>query len=277
MLKNNIAKIGYARISTNNTAQLSSLGNQYKRLEKHGKVITHIGTGGNEFPDEFKNEVMKLCDQNKDVQINIVSFDRLTRNFRDLDFIKKNIRYINVLDENQIYDTKIHMNQIVINVLEAVQELDRIQKRCGRRRGGSVSSNLSSNPRKLKTRKELSENTEKRCRSVSSNLEICGIHGSKLNNLEKLVIISQNLSSLDKWTEMFSLMKKLGLKDNEAKQDYKNITDKYNNSKYKEIYRIPKSDLYQYVRQIMRINKFKNDENFINNFINAYMRKNTSS
>ena len=131
MLKPQIVDISYARISTGNTSQLSSLGNQVKKLKelKRCEIITHVGSGDDEFSDELKNKILSVYNNKNDVRINIIAFDRLTRNFKDLDFLKRYVRYVYVSDDNRTYDLKIEIDQVALRVAKCVQELDIIRGR----------------------------------------------------------------------------------------------------------------------------------------------------
>jgi hypothetical protein len=272
MLKPKIVDISYARISTSHTAQLSSLGNQVKKLSDltNGNVIKYIGSGGEEFPDELKNQILEERKKNNDVRINIMAFDRLTRNFKDMDFLVKNVRYINVLDENKTYDVKNEMEQIVLKITKCVQELELIKIRCSR---------YNINRKREREEDSTTENTDsqifalrKRCLAVFNNLSTNGVTDNILLNLEKLVRISQNLDSLKKWDEMFSLIKSLGINTNNIKKQYENCLNEYKNKKENPIYKIDKKDITELVFNILEKQNCKDNDIFVNQFINSNIR-----
>jgi hypothetical protein len=270
MIKPQIVDISYARISTGNTSQLSSLGNQFKKLKdlERGEIITHVGSGDDEFSDDLKNKILSAYNNKNDVRINIIAFDRLTRNFKDLDFLKRHVRYIYVLDDDRTFDLKIEIDQVAFRVAKCVQELDIIRNRFRR--------NRNSESRK-RSRDEIEDDdeskviaTKRRCLSVSSNMKISGLSDEKLKDLEIFVRLSQKLDNPKKWKEMFSLMKNLGLNADEVKEE------KYKYAKYikndNTIYEIQKKDLIILVTNIVQKNSSDSNQIFINQFINSNMR-----
>jgi hypothetical protein len=269
MLKPQIIDISYARISTANTSQLSSLGNQFKKLKNinRGEIITHVGSGDDEFCDELKNKILAIHNNKNDVRINIIAFDRLTRNFRDLDFLKRYVRYIYVLDEDITFDLKLEIEQVALRVSKCVQELDIIRNRFNR--------NRESRKRKREEDEENKElkivSTRKRCLSVSNNMALIGISDAKIKDLEKFIRISQNLTNSKEWNNMFSLMKNLGFSKEEIKKT-KEYYDEYihDNSSYY----ILKKDLIEFVTKIINNDSTNNPNNhiFINHFINSNIK-----
>lgn len=290
MLKNNVVDISYVRTSTGGTSQLSSLGNQTIQLREnpsHGDIVTHTGSGGCSFPPDLKSKVLELYDGKIDIRINVVSFDRLTRNFTDLDFINKYIRYINVLDEEKIYDVKTDMEIITSRVNQCVQELGMIKNRCARNNGNKKSPRNNNGESKI-------INLRKRCRCTTSNLSAYGITDQLLEQLEKFICVTQNLDNLDKWEEMYSLMDDLGLDSDEAREDYSRYTNRYSSvsttntnkqknpkkrfkSEVSEIDHIPISQIRQkevmdFVVTVIDQNEIEKNELFIKQFVNSHVR-----
>jgi hypothetical protein len=266
MLKPQIVDISYARISSGNTSQLSSLGNQFKKLKdlERGEITTHVGSGDDEFSDSLKNKILGAYNNKNDVRINIIAFDRLTRNFKDLDFLKRYVRYIYVLDDDRTFDLKIEIDQVAFRVAKCVQELDTIRNRFCRNRES-----------RKRSRDESENNeshviaTKKRCLSVSNNMKISGLSDIKLKELENFVRLSQKLNSLKKWKEMFALMKNLGFDAKEIKE----IKEKYEKYINKNTdYNIQKKDLIELVSNIVQKNNSDSNEIFINQFVNSNMK-----
>jgi hypothetical protein len=279
MLRSNIIDISYARISTGATAQLSSLGNQFRKLQELNakEIVTHVGSGGSTMPPSLKSKILEHYDKNVDIKLNVIAFDRLTRNFSDLDFLTKYVKYIHVLEENKTYDMVNDIEYIVSRITKGIQELNIIKNRNLRMRASQPLQKLSG---QIRSREE-SESTDiinekkivaikNRCRSVSNNIETCGIRGTKLQKLEKFIRISQKLNTKEKWNEMFSLMKQLGLCITKIKKNYvKYIKDcKDNNT----IYKITKKEVVDFVTEILKVNKAHNNEIFVNQFINSNIK-----
>jgi hypothetical protein len=224
MLKNNISDISYVRTSTSGTSQLSSLGNQTIELNKnpnHGVFITYTGSAGSPFPTEFKNKIFEFYEKNNNIRINIISFDRLTRNFSDLDFINKYITYIYVVDEKKMYDVKNDMEIIIKKVNQAVQELNTMRNRCNRyNKNKKIIYN--------KNTENAKNNLNKRCKYTTSNLSTRGITDILVEKLKRFIWISQNLNNLEDWKELFNLMDEFGLESDDEKEKYAKYTDKYN-------------------------------------------------
>lgn len=257
MLRNQIIDINYARISTNSTNQLSSLTNQYKQFDKKNSVIFHIGSGRDTFPDNLKNTIIEHRKNNKDVRINVISFDRLTRNFIDVQFLYDNVRYINILSENQIYDMKIDMLIIVNKIVKSVEELEIIRNRCFRKK------NMVKNIKQIKNNKI---DNIKRQNLVFNNMLCLNVPKEKLEILKQIIQISQNLKNYNDWNKMYKLMAKLNFNVSKIKENYA----KYN--KTIQIYRLLKKDLMEYILEYFLNNNYVSNNKFILNFVNAYIK-----
>ena len=246
MLRNKIENINYVRISTGNTNQLSSLGNQIQQLKKYCNTytVTNICSGEKDFPDDLKNKVMDAKKKDKDVKINVTSFNRLTRCFSNLDFLIKNIRYIYVLDENKQYDVKNERLQILEQINISYNEVETL------RNNGLRQSRLKKLSGARRTRSESQDkehskifNSLKRCSIVADNMNSYGIPEDLIKNLEKFIEITQNLNSSQKWNDMFNILKNMGLNVNQLKKDYEIHLNKYKNKKHNEVYKLQKSDI----------------------------------
>ena len=257
MLRNQIVDISYARISTNSTNQLSSLTNQYEKLNKKSNVILHIGSGRETFSDEFKNKIIDLRKENKDVRINVISFDRLTRNFIDMQFLYDNIRYIHILDEKQIYDMKIDTPIIASKIAKSIEELEIIKNRCGRKKEKCI--NIKNNKKKI-------IDNSKRKLLVFNNMLCLGPSEKELKILEKIIYTSQNLNFNKDWQQLYKYMDDLNLNVKEIKTYYSDYSK--NNISYKLI----KKDIIEYIINYFDNNKYEKNIKIINNFINSNMK-----
>lgn len=277
MLKSKIFDIGYARISTSCTKQISSLGNQVQRLKDLHKcdVVTNVNSGEEEFPEELKNKIIDAKNKNYEVRINVTSFNRLTRNFTNMDFLVKNVRYIYVLDEKKQYDVKNERLEILSQINTSYSEIEMIRNNAIRH------SNLNKlagtkHPRSATTEKKHDQifNSRKRCTLVADNLIANGISEKLVNELEKFIDFSQNLNNLKKWNGMFDMLKTMGLDIRKIKKEYQDYIDKCENKKYNTTVRLQKSDVLNIVSDILKKNKYECDTIFLNHFVNTNIRQN---
>ena len=275
MLRNQIQNINYARISTGNTKQLSSLGTQIQQLKKYCDTytITTISSGEDEFPDDLKNKISDAKNQNKDVKINVTSFNRLTRCFSNMDFLVKNVRYIFVLDENKQYDVKNERLTILEQINTSYSEVETLRNNALRQ------SRLQKLSGVRRTRSESQDdehaklfNSQKRKSVVSDNIKSDGVPEDFVKNLENFVELTQNLNSLQKWNKMFETAKNMGLNINKIKKNYEDYFNKYKNKNYKEVHKLEKSDVLDMIFNILKKNKYSCDNNFVNHFVNTNIR-----
>jgi hypothetical protein len=278
MIKSKIFDIYYARISTNSTSQLSSLGNQYQillNLKKNNKdinvdnIVTHIGSGSVEFPPSLKRIILEHYDKNTNtnIRLNVITFDRMTRNFKDIDFLVKYVKYIHVINDNKTYDIDIDLKYIVGEITKCIQELSLIKNRCMREKTERQRQREDDD---TDYDYEKFINLTKRCESVSNNIKVCGLTNNNLKHLENLIRISQNLDSSEKWNEMFNLMKLLGLNSDNYKSNYEKYINNY--KKKNTIYNIQKKDVLEWIQEILKKHKLTNNSIFINQFINSNMK-----
>jgi hypothetical protein len=277
MLRSKIINIPYARISTGNTDQLSSLGNQCKLLKDYCKLnaIVNCNSGKDEFPDELKNAILNETAKNNDVRIIVTSFDRLTRNFRDLHFIQYNVKYIHVLDENKEYNVKnqlYELSQKVAGCALIIQEksdkgikVARLKKLSGVKRERD-----DENEKEI----DIEFNLRRRCKLVANNLCEDGIPRNIVDDLVKLIDISQNLDSLEKWNSMFNLLKKLDFNPTTTKKNYEKYLNEYKNKNKdnNQIYRLEKSEINNIIHSILKKKNLIHNNVFVKQFIDSNIR-----
>jgi hypothetical protein len=268
MSNSKIINISYVRTSTNSNEQLTSLGNQYNILKDHSNIlVTHIGSGGKGIPEKLKNTIIEN-NKNGDIQLNIMSIDRLSRNFMDVNFLKKYVKYINVLDENKIYNVKIEWDILLHKIVTANKELEAIIERCKRKRSVDNDVMTDNNDNEIKIQNRII-NLKKRCNIISENLIKFGFFNkSNINTLKDFIIISQKLNSMQDWNNFFRYGGKLGLNQNNLKKNYANCLEKQKNNNF--TFRIMRNDLLEFIKNILEKNKVKYDDNiFIKNFVNS--------
>jgi hypothetical protein len=282
-ISNQITDISYARISTGNTDQLSSLGNQFKALKNlnRGEVIIHIGSGGNELPEKLKKRILDETQNKRSIRLNIIAFDRLTRNFGDLDFILKYVQYIYVLDEDKTFDTQFEVDSIVDRVKRSFQELDAIKSRFlrGRQRGTGFSAQKRCRSESHNNLHDKMFSARKRCMSVAHNLENCGMNSNTATKFKDVVQKSQNLDSLKAWNSLFAILKSLGFSILHLKDEYSEYLDTYKKNKKcakdgdnNKIYKWSKKFLVELMQKYCNDYDLDTPYEFINQFVNANVR-----
>lgn len=275
MERSNLKDICYARISTNNKHQRSSLDNQciaLKKLRGNKVILFHkVHSGENDFPEELKNKILELKKKNNEIRLNVFAFDRLTRNLRDLDFVYQNVKYLYVIGNNREYDVTNELKEITINVLNAIQEVAANRNR----------ANTHANYNRLSGHKRFRDNeTEKehekifdnngQCLSISNNLKNNGIPNGIIKTMEEFIRSSQNLDSLSKWNKIFIYAKNLGLDVQKMKKDYEKCLKEYTKNN-KPVYKMDKNDIVKLIVVILK--KYNMDNNiFTNKFVSCNIK-----
>jgi hypothetical protein len=281
MQNKSLVDISYARISTGNISQLSSLQNQIKILSKlkRGEIMTHIGSGGLEIPESLKNKILDEYNKKNEIRINVVGIDRLTRNFKDIDFLMKYVRYLYIVEEDKTYDMKHELKSIVSKIVLGVEELNTIKNRY----------NINNRKKRIRELDELNDNynnnynnynnnerkisIQTRCSSFSNIILELGCSKIILENVEKVIRISQNLNCLGRWYEYFSLIEWFGLKDRKLEKCYKIYINQFSNNLVQKLennmsFEIEKKDIVEIVNIIFEKNNISNKQ-IINKFINS--------
>jgi hypothetical protein len=232
--------ICYARISTNDKKQRSSLINQCDALRKlrgdNTVLIQKVHCGENDFPEELTNKILEEKQKGNEVRLNVFAFDRLTRNLRDVDFVYKNVKCLYVIGKNteccREYDVKNELKEITINILGAI-EWSLENKKRGITHANYRKITDQKRPRSEETEREHEQilDMRKQCLLISNNLKNNGVPDKVITTMEEFIRLSQNLDSIAKWNKMFSLAKNLGLDINEMKRNYNECLKEYKNKK----------------------------------------------
>ena len=266
-------EISYVRVSTDSTNQLTSIGNQINTLKKYNnkcKIIVHKGSGSTELNSDLKDTIINLSNKKKTIKLNIVAFDRLTRNYKDLDFIKQYIKYIHIVPEDKTYDLELDLPYIVEKVTESIQELKNIQQRCIRE------SNKRDSTKRLKSRYEKQLNTDKRCRETENNIIIFGIEDDIVTPLKKFIHLSQNLCSKNDWLELFGLISEFGLDAMQLRREYLHDINRYGKKKSNDempIFKLEKKIVIRIVNDVLSKNKLTCDKVVLNGFLNSHYNR----
>jgi Resolvase, N terminal domain len=296
MLRPNIIDISYARVSTKKQEDSGSLEKQCQKLKEYKdiEIIRNVSSGGNEFPEELKNRILGEKQKNNDVRLNVISFDRVTRNFIDLQFLYNNVKYIHVLEESRTYDVLNELSIIASKAADSVKFLENTRNNATRsneyKRSDSPKDTNNNSPRNNTTklsgrRRERDEETEekhgekndlkKKCIYISENLCKSGVPKKTVTNLEKLIYTSQNLTDLKTWDEMFSLLRGTGVSLNDIngiKKNYEGYLKQYKNKKVDDIYRVKKGDVVGLVTPILNKRNYMLNDKCIGQFIDCNIK-----
>ena len=263
MTKDSIIKIPYARISTNNPSQLTSLGNQYDDLQEHGTVITDINSVGDGMTQNLKNNILKYKDK-KQIELIVLSIDRISRDISDIKFIRDNISFITETREKRRYNVKDEWKIILQSLVTANDELDQIKKRAVKdniKRKRAIENN--EDEEFMDNNEFLKEKARNRCKISLKNLSKIGIEKKIAKNLEDIIRRSQFINSKKEWDEISQLSISIGGPD--LRKNYYNIYKSYSRS-INTIYRLTKPDVIDLMKNIIGTNF---NTTFVNEFINA--------
>ena len=263
MTDDSIIKIPYARISTNNPSQLTSLGNQYDDLQAHGTVITDINSVGDGMTQNLKNNILKYKNKKK-IELIVLSIDRISRDISDIKFIRDNISFITETREKRRYNVKDEWKIILQSLVTANDELDQIKKRAVKeniKRKREIENN--EDEEFMDNNEFLKEKARNRCKISLKNLSKIGIDKKISKVLEDIIRRSQYINSRKDWDEISKLS--LSINGPDLRKNYYNIYKSYSKS-VNTIYRLTKPDVIDLINNIIGP---KYNSTFTNEFINA--------
>ena len=270
-IKNKIDNvIHYARISTNNVDQISSLQNQMDILRESkdfdDKTLTADIVGvSNGMSNKLKTQILKL---NKPT-IYVTAIDRLTRDIGDVRFIRQHVGKIVTLRDNKTYDANKDWHQILDMLVPAVDEIDKIKERF------QSTKNLK---RKQSTPNELVLAAKQRV--IAVNKLVCSViektkapkknkqfdNTKFVNDIGTMIQLMQCIASYSDWNKLSAITDKYG--------GFR-IGSHYGISKYATDFsgrmHIMKSDLIGYVIRIFDKNDFELDSYLFREFINSHI------
>jgi len=267
-MTNNIIDICYARVSTQNVSQMPSLNMQDKLLRalNRGDVMVEIHSSGkNGLSSKFKTKILELHNgiggkKQQCIRLNVTSMDRLTRNFDDINFLKRYIKYIYVLDQNKTYDFRTDIKLIVEQITENSIDYDNIcirnQQSVGRKR-----------PRNTNEDNILNTIVE-RCNNVDEMMKNAGITIMMLNNLHHIIHISQNLTSQFAWQKMFKLINNMHMPTAFIETQYATAINKRKGYPYE----LRRREIFDIIQCLIKTKKYKVDDSVIKIFVNANIR-----
>lgn len=255
--------ICYARISTNNPDQYVSLNNQINSIAKFIKTNKIKNTinivESKSISNEMSKKVRELCVKHEKVNIIVTSLDRLSRNVSDLNFIKKHVDKIYVINDKKVYNPRTDWKELINSNISSMEEIEKIKFR------------IKQNPLKRKrTDEEIILHTKMRCANIYSILKE-KYDEAFLEDLCDFIRKSQNFNSLEELEELDTLY--YGYSHKELESLYKNCNFDLNS------YHITRNDLCGFIKNIFQYQKlnFSEDDPILKEFINAninYARKN---
>jgi DNA invertase Pin-like site-specific DNA recombinase len=255
--------ICYARISTNNPEQYVSLNNQIKSIAKFVKTNKIKNTIGiNEIKsisNEMSKKVRELCIEHGKVNIIIMALDRLSRNVTDLNFIKKYVDKIYVINDKRVYNPKTDWKELIMSNLSSMEEIEKIKFR------------IKQNPNKRKrTDEDIQLDAKRRCKNIYSILSE-KYDEEFLDDLSTFIRRSQHLISENDLEYINTLY---------SSYSYEELTTVYRNLQFGDnSYHITRPDLIEFIKNIFQCQKlkFSIDDPILKEFINSninYAKKN---
>jgi hypothetical protein len=254
--------ICYSRISTNNPEQYVSLNNQINLISqfvKSNKIKNVVNISERKsISNNISEKLRKICIKYLKVNIIVTTLDRLSRNVSDLDFIKKYINKIYVINEKKIYNPIINWKELVMSNISSMEEIEKIRFRIKQ----------NTNKRK-KTENDNILDIKRRCNNIY-NILLEKYDEIFLDDLSNFIKKSQNIKSTYELNELDTIYYQYS-KNNLAKY--------YNNCNFDlQSYHFTRIDLNEYINNILKHKNINLKENplfkeFVNSHIN-YSRKN---
>lgn len=255
--------ICYARISTNNPDQYVSLNNQINsiaRFVKTNKIKNTINIcESRSISNEMSKKIRELCVKHEKVNIIITSFDRLSRNVSDLNFIKKHVDKIYVINDKKVYNPRTDWKELIMSNVSSMEEIEKIKFR--------IKQNLN---KRKRTDDDIQLDAKRRCKNIYSILSE-KYDEAFLEDLSDFIRKSQCITSEDELDELDSTY---------YAYSNKQLNSLYKNCKFDlNSYHITKPDLIAFIKEIFKFQKlnFSEDDPILKEFINAninYAKKN---
>lgn len=253
--------IFYARVSTESVEQLESLKHQTEVLTNFMKkknynnsiLIKEIKSISNGMSSNLKTEIKK--NYNK-VNIVVTSFDRLIRDFTDLNFLKTHVKNIIAINEQKNINVSTNWKDLIPYIASSVEEIDKLKMRI-------------SQYNKLKKRERTPEEhvyVSKKRSSTLAGLIAENKYDDIVQDISKMIQKSQDLTSDKDWKYVANIAQEYGEKF--ILKDYKNTIERQ--KKGEEIrYAITRNDVYGYVKKIFDYLHIKVEDYLLKNFVNA--------
>lgn len=253
--------IFYARVSTNSVEQLESLKNQISALTDFMKkknypnslLIKEICSISGGMSESLKATIEKEPER---VNIIVMNFDRLIRDFTDFKFLKNNVKTIIAINEKKNIDIVTNWKDLIPYISSSVEEIDKLKLRLGQ---------YNNAKKRERTPEEHVFNSKKRSCTLGNI-----IAGNKYNDIvddvSRMIQKSQDLTCKEDWKYVANIAGEYG--ESSILKDYKNAIAKQNGGE--EIrYTITRNDVYGYVKRIFNYLHIKVDDFILKNYVNA--------
>jgi hypothetical protein len=258
----------YARVSSNNYEQITSLQNQMDLLSNFSKgkrynpqsfvAISDVISASNGMSSKLRDHITNNPEKSTVV---VTAMDRLTRDVTDIKFIRSHIGTIITVNDNTQYDGYKDWKDILKLIVAATDEIDKLRDRV------RATKHMK---RKRCSDEELALNAERRSRAVnrliSSRISIKHKNNKLIDDVAEMIQLSQKLTSLADWNKVSKISKKYG--GFYIRSDFPKIIDEKPDEN--EIsHHLTKSVITEYVQRIFCKSDVTLDENMTKEFINA--------
>lgn len=253
--------IFYARVSTHSVDQLESLKHQIDALNEFMKkknypnstLIKEIQSISGGMSDTLKTAIEK--ETNK-VNIVVMNFDRLIRDFTDVKFLKNNVKNIIAVNEKKNINMETEWKELLPYITSSVEEIDKLKLRLNQYNGAK---------KRERTPEEHVYNSKKRSCTLAGI-----IAGNKYNDIvedvSRMIQKSQDLTCKDDWKYVANIAGEYG--ESSILKDYRNAIARQHSGE--EIrYTITRTDVFGYVKRIFEYLHIKIDDFMLKNFVNA--------
>jgi len=253
--------IFYARVSTNSAEQLESLIHQGQTLTDFMKkknysnsvLIKEIKSISNGMSQTLKNT---LEQEPHKVNIVVMNFDRLIRDFADIKFLRFSVKNIISINEKKNINMESQWKELVPYIINSVEEIDKLKLRLKQYAG-------------VNKRKRTPE--EQVFTSKKRSLVLAGIiskdkYNDIIDDISKMIQKSQDLKCKNDWKHIANIAEEHGEKS--ILKDYKNAIQRQSDGEEVR-FTIMKKDIYGYVKKIFNYLHIKVDDDLLNNFVNA--------
>lgn len=253
--------IFYARVSTESVEQLESLKHQAEALNDFMKkknypnsiLMKEIKSISSGMSENLKAEIEK--DFNK-VNIVVMNFDRLIRDFTDLKFLKANVKNIIAVNEQKNINVETNWKDLLPYITSSVEEIDKLKLRVSQYNG-------------MKKRERTPE--EQVFTSKKRSCTLAGIiAGNKyddiVNDISRMIQKSQDLTCKEDWKYVANIAGEYG--ESSILKDYRNAIERQKRGEEVR-FTITRNDVFGYVQRIFDYLHIKVDDFLLKNFVNA--------
>lgn len=173
----------------------------------------------------------------------------LSRNVNDLNFIKKHINKIYVINDKRIYNPQIDWKELINSNVSSMEEIEKIKFR--------IKHNLN---KRHKPEEERKTCAKIRCTSIYSLLKD-KYDEELLNDIIKFINMSQEIYYWDEINKLYS------------SYTHKSLINIYNGNNCDETYHITRNDLLLLVKNMFQSYGYTilNEDPLIKEFINSYL------